>query len=125
MTRVGTAKYSPMNGDRKRDDMSPIDTVDRNVAISMFENSISLSINGIRLPKLSSPNVAIAVPAIMFMNRISFSKSRSKIRTKPDNIDVLSGTVFSSLDKLKVKEIFYENPTTFKCVPVVRLYCML
>lgn len=95
-----------MNGDTKRETMSAIDSVDKNVAISMLEKRKSLSMNGIRLLKLSSANVAIAVPAIMFMNRTSFSKSKSNVRTTPDNIDVLCGTWLPSTGELEVKEVF-------------------
>lgn len=45
--------------------MSAIDNVDKNVAISIVEKAISLSMKGVRVEKLISANVAIAMPTEM------------------------------------------------------------
>ncbi len=90
-----------MNGDRKRAIMSAMDNVDKNVAISMVEKDISLSMNGVSVLKLISANVAIAMPTMMFRNTKSFSKSKSKNLTMRCSIDFKLGSHFGSLVELK------------------------
>lgn len=63
--------------------MSATDNVDKYVAISMTEKDISLSMNGVKVLKLISANVAIDIPTIMFRNTTSLSKSKSKNFTMP------------------------------------------
>lgn len=81
--------------------MSAIDNIDRNVAISMVVKDISLSMNGVRVEKLISANVAIAMPMIMFKKTKSLSKSKSKNLTIQYFDDFSVGCCFSSLAELK------------------------
>lgn len=81
-----------------------MDNVDKNVAISMVEKVISLSIKGVRVEKLISANVAIAIPTIMFRNTKSLSKSKSKNLTI-QYFDFSVSSCFSSLVSLVELEI--------------------
>lgn len=83
--------------------MSAIDNVDKNVAISIVEKAISLRMKGVKVEKLISANVAIAMPAIMFKNTKSLSKSKSKNLTI-QYFDLSLGSCFSSLVGLKIKK---------------------
>lgn len=82
--------------------MSAIDKVDKNVAISMVEKAISLSMKGVKVEKLISAKVAIAMPEMMFRNTKSLSKSKSKNLTI-QYFDFSFGSCFSSLAGLEIK----------------------